>query len=488
MIKYKVVAIYLRKSREDRGEVAETREETLARHRRILLDYCKKNNLIVKDIFEEVVSGENLEARPQARKMLENVSAGLYEGVVVIELERLSRGNQIDQVEITKTFKERKTKIYTLNKVYDLSSEDSFDEDFFEFGLFMSRREYKTISRRLLRGRLQAQKEGYYIGSTLPFGFDKERGEKGFILIPNEETEYVRTIFNLFVYENYSTAEIITFLNDNGIKAKYHSEWTYQSIRRILSNKVYLGYIRVGARKGDISYFKGKHNPVVDEDVFYKAQEKLKIKSVKNKKSCDIVNPLSSLVKCSVCGITMQKAGLKFRCNRVGCSTVMSYFEDVEKLVIEELKNELKNFNCFIENYGEELEKEAKLKEQKLALLNKELVKKDKMIDRACEMLELGVYSKEKYLSRVSVLEEEKANITANMAELMASAQSDTAKIRRAIPILENVLDEYWNFNARDKNDLLKSIIDKIEYTKTKYNTRWNKSLDDLQLKIFLKI
>ena len=85
MIKYKVVAIYLRKSREDRTEVSETREETLARHKRILLDYCKRNNLIVKDIFEEVVTGENLDVRVEAQKLLENVSAGMYEGVVVIE-------------------------------------------------------------------------------------------------------------------------------------------------------------------------------------------------------------------------------------------------------------------------------------------------------------------------------------------------------------------------------------------------------------------
>lgn len=488
MIKYKVVAIYLRKSREDRNEVSETREETLARHKRILIDYCKRNNLIVKDIFEEVVTGENLEVRPEAQKLLENVSAGMYEGVVVIELERLSRGNQIDQVEITKTFKASKTKIYTLNKVYDLSSEDNFDEDFFEFGLFMSRREYKTICRRMLRGRLQAQKEGYYIGSTLPYGFGKERKEKGFVLIPNEETEYVKIMFDLFVYENYSFAEIITFLNDNGIKAKYHSEWTYQAVKRILSNRVYVGDIRVGVRKGDISYYKGKHKPIVSEDVFNKAQERIKLKSVKVKKSCDIVNPLSSIVKCSVCGITMQRCRTKFRCNRVGCSTVMSYFDDVEKKVIEELKQELANFNYFLDNYGEELEKEAKIKEDKLNLLNKELIKKEKMIDRACEMLEMGVYSKEKYLSRVSVLEEEKSKIRANMSELEATVQNDTTKVRKAIPILENVLDIYWTLNARDKNDILKSIIDRIEYKKTKYNTRWDKTLDDLDLKIFLKI
>ena len=80
------------------------------------------------------------------------------------------RGNQIDQAEILEIFKKSATKIYTLNKVYDLSSDNDFDEDFFEFGLFMSRREYKIIKRRLQRGKKQALKEGYYTHSNPPYG------------------------------------------------------------------------------------------------------------------------------------------------------------------------------------------------------------------------------------------------------------------------------------------------------------------------------
>ena len=90
---FKIVAIYLRKSRED----LESREETLARHERMLTDYCNINNLIIKEIYREVVSAENLEDRPVATQLLEDVENGLYEGVVVIELERLSRGNPIDK-------------------------------------------------------------------------------------------------------------------------------------------------------------------------------------------------------------------------------------------------------------------------------------------------------------------------------------------------------------------------------------------------------
>ena len=96
------VALYLRKSRE---EEIETREETLARHERILEDYCRRNDLNIIERFKEVVSGESIANRPKMQALLEDVQAGKYEGVVVVELERLSRGNQIDQAEILEIFK-----------------------------------------------------------------------------------------------------------------------------------------------------------------------------------------------------------------------------------------------------------------------------------------------------------------------------------------------------------------------------------------------
>ena len=43
-------------------------------------------------------------------------------------------------------------------------------------------------------------------------------------------------------------------------------------------------------------------------------------------------------------------------------------------------------------------------------------------------------------------------------------------------------------FDVKEKNDILKSIIEKVEYHKTIRNNRWNTASDDLQLKIFLKI
>lgn len=482
----KKVALYLRKSRE---EESESREATLARHERMLRDYCEANNLSIVKVYREVVSGENLDARPQARLMLDAVADKEFDGVVVVELERLSRGNQIDQVEILETFKKSGTKIYTLNKTYDLASDNEFDEEFFEFGLFMSRREYKIIKRRLIRGKKQAQKEGYYIGSHLPYGFGKVRGDKGYILVPNEETPFVQLMFNKFVYEDYSLAELRDYLNNNGIRPKRIGYWSSEVVKRVLKNKCYIGYINYNSRSvRSRECYKGKHEAIIDEETFYKAQEKLSRTSHKLKKSSTLQNPLASLVKCSHCGATMQKCNEFFRCITLNCPTKLSYIDIVEKKVIDELKEELKNFNYFIENYGEEVKKQNKSQETEIALLQKEIDKKTGMINKACEMLELGVYTKEKYLERVNVLESNIKALKERITALQSSFNNEEARVRKAIPILEKCLDAYWGLNPKEKNDLLKSFIERIEYSKTIPNTRWNHNLDDMQIKIYLKI
>lgn len=480
------VAIYLRKSRDDEGE---TREKTLARHERILLDFCLRNNLLVANTYKEVVSGESLENRPQARAMLDAVSSGEYDGIVVVDLERLSRGNQIDQVEILEVFKKSNTKIYTLNKVYDLSSENEFDEDFFEFGLFMSRREYKIIKRRLIRGKKQAQKEGYYIGSSLPYGFGKVRGDRGFILVPNEETPIVQLIFKKFVYENYTLADLRHFLDGSGIKPQRSDQWSSVVLKNILKNKCYIGYINYNSRsKRTQACYKGKHEPIIDIELFERAQQRLAVSSHKLNRKSSLQNPLASLVKCSCCGSTMQKVNQYFSCMTPKCPTVLSYFADVEKQILDEIQAELYGFNYFLENYGDEIEKQKIADVESRAVLLRQIEVKEQMLEKACELLEMGVYTLDKYKSRVNTLENEKEAL---QAELCALNRNDFEKVERAksaVPILERCLVEYWNLDAQSKNDLLKSIVARVEYSKSKRNTRWNSNAGDMKLKIYLNI
>lgn len=135
-------AMYLRKSRFDRDYAEMSVEETLKRHKAILDKVASDRGYYIAQIYYEVVSGESIAARPEIQKMLDAVSAGIYAGVLAVDVERLARGNSADQAYISQVFQFSETKIITPTKIYDPSNE--FDEEYFEFGLFMSRREYKT--------------------------------------------------------------------------------------------------------------------------------------------------------------------------------------------------------------------------------------------------------------------------------------------------------------------------------------------------------
>ena len=154
-------AMYLRKSREDIEAEKYGEGETLARHELILKNLAQKRNLEIGKIYREVVSGETIEAREKMQELLRDVESEKWAGVLVVEVERLARGDTSDQGRVSKAFKYSHTKIITPAKTYDPDNE--FDEEYFEFGLFMSRREYKTINRRLQRGRELSVKEGKFV-------------------------------------------------------------------------------------------------------------------------------------------------------------------------------------------------------------------------------------------------------------------------------------------------------------------------------------
>lgn len=149
----KEYCIYLRKSRADMDAEAHGEGETLARHEKALLELAKRQRLNITQIHREIVSGDTIAARPVMQQLLQEVQAGQWAGVLVMEVERLARGETIDQGIVAQSFQYSGTKIVTPLKTYDPTNE--YDEEYFEFGLFMSRREYKTIKRRLMRGREQ---------------------------------------------------------------------------------------------------------------------------------------------------------------------------------------------------------------------------------------------------------------------------------------------------------------------------------------------
>ncbi len=137
--------IYLRKSRADEEAEKQGEFETLHRHKTTLLKIAKEKCLNVVDIKEELESGESIKDRPRMIELLKEVEDNQYDAVLVMDIDRLGRGNMQDQGLILDTFKNSNTEIITPRKTYNLNNE--FDEEYSEFEAFMARKELKLINR-----------------------------------------------------------------------------------------------------------------------------------------------------------------------------------------------------------------------------------------------------------------------------------------------------------------------------------------------------
>lgn len=67
-------------------------------------------------IYREVVSGETIADRPVMQQLLHEVESGMWDGVLVVEVERLARGDTIDQGVVSRAFQYSDTKIITPTK------------------------------------------------------------------------------------------------------------------------------------------------------------------------------------------------------------------------------------------------------------------------------------------------------------------------------------------------------------------------------------
>lgn len=316
---------YLRKSRADMELEKLKKFDTLKQHEKFLKDRANQLGIKIRKIYREVVSGESIQERPEMQEVLKNVEAGTIDGILVVEVERLTRGDAKDQGTVTQAFKYSNTKIITLNKIYDPNSDE--DEEYFEFGLFMSRREYKTINRRMQRARIANVLDGKYCASEPPFGYKKVRVKygKGYTLEPvSKEAEIVKEMYQKRA-DGMGYDIICNWLNTLDFKPKKSDVWTPATIKGMLSNPIYIGKIRWNSNKQkkilingqiikkrkkgnneDLILVEGLHPAIISNELFDIVQG-IKPNKASTKHNTELQNPLATLVKCADCGRSMQR-------------------------------------------------------------------------------------------------------------------------------------------------------------------------------------
>ncbi len=518
--------LYLRKSRADIEAERAGDEDTLLRHEKLLMQVAKSKNLNITDIYREVVSGETISARPQMQKLLSAVGQGIYSGVLVVEVERLARGDTIDQGLVAQAFKFSNTLIITPNKTYNPNNE--FDEEYFEFGLFMSRREYKTINRRLQRGRLASVQEGKFVGSTPPFGYDKVKIEtdKGFMLVPNpNEAPTVKLIFSLYVnglpqddgsLKRLGVSLICRYLNEHSVPNRTGNIWVPATIRDMLRNVVYDGKIRWNWRPtqkkmvdGTVKLERkrmpsdtwtlvdGLHEPLIDHETFEKAQTLIDSNPPRPIGEKDVVrNPLAGIIVCEKCGRKMVRRpkGARQRediimCGCTACNNVSVYLRLLEKAVIDGLKNWVDIYKLECSNGKSSTDTTAPLIEQR-KIISKNIKDYENQREKVYTLLEQGIYSTETFLQRLKAISDKLDEANSSLSDLDKYIVDERQRIHgrtSIIPKIENLLAAYDSIDSvADKNDMLKEVIEKVVYSKDK-GGRWADP-SDFHIKIYPRL
>ncbi|WHY76267.1 recombinase family protein [Neobacillus sp. WH10] len=510
-------ALYLRKSRADIEAEARGEGETLAKHKKALLKVAKDLNLNIINVYEEIVSGESLMHRSEMLKLLQDVEMKKFDAVLCMDIDRLGRGGMKEQGLILETFKEAKTKIITPRKTYDLN--DEWDEEYSEFEAFMARKELKIITRRMQGGRVRSVESGNYIGTNPPYGYIIKEIKDGRTLEAHpEQSEAVKLIFELYTHDDPSirvgAAQIANKLNAMNFKTATGKQWANWGVLNILKNPVYCGKVvwkkkeikkskdpskKKVARTRDQSEWiiaNGKHEAIISDDLFQKAQEVLKTRyhvpyQVNNK----ITNPLAGLIECGKCGrkmiyrpYTKQKPHLKCY-NNPRCDCKATNFELVEQRLIEFLKGWLQAYKDGLESNKQESDERVNIIDMSKVIikkLEKEISETEEQINNLMDLLERKLYDEKTYLKRSNVLSKrlDELQLEYDKAKNQMNKSKQEIKAQEIIiPKFENVIDLYQKSEDPGiKNSLIKSVLDKAVYTKEKWQIK-----DDFKLVVYPK-
>lgn len=370
------ILVYLRKSRSDDPTL--TVEEVLARHEAILTEWADHHlsaGIPEENIYREVVSGETIDDRPEILRLLRHIESPAIKAVLVVEVQRLSRGDLEDAGRLIKLLRYTNTIVLTPQRIYDLH--DEYDRDSFERELKRGN-EFLEYQKKIMgRGRLLSVSQGNYLGSLPPYGYDKVFVMDGKRKCPTlaenkEQADVVRMIFDLYVNQDMGYKRICNHLTGLGIRPPHGEQWSPHSLKDLLSNVHYIGKIKWNWRKtvrvvehsevintrpksheGDYLVYDGKHKGIISVELFDAAREKMG-RNPRIKADRKLRNPLAGLLYCQ-CGRALSwrtnirngvtRSAPRYVCdNQTVCGSGSCVCDDLIRQLVSILEDYIRDF------------------------------------------------------------------------------------------------------------------------------------------------
>ena len=501
-IKPEEIIMYLRKSRAD--DPLKTIEEVLSNHEAILDEYCERHlpyPIPKENRIKEVVSGESISDRYGFQQVLKMVESDNIKAVMVKEISRLGRPDKQEIGYISKVFRYTNIRVITPTRIFNIA--DEFERKMFEQELEQGHFYLEYSKNIMSAGRGVSVSKGNFIGSIPPYGYDKiwvtDGKDKYPTLAENkEQADVVRLIFDLYVNKGLGYQRISNTLEDMKITPPKGEHWSPAALKDMLKNVHYIGKIKWNWRKtvtivkdgeivktrpksqdGKYLIYDGKHEAIVSEELFNAAQAK-QGKNSRTPASKKLVNPFASLLFCK-CGKAMS---LRFYKNKDGserCSPRLMCDQgycDVGSCTYDEFVNGVCDI---LEQSIAEFEAKSNIDETASVKLHQNLIKNLEKKLKDLQAKELSQWEAQADPNPENRMPQEIfKQLNAKLLKEKDDVQQALHKAYETMPEpvnyeekiihLKDALSALKNpkVNPEEKNIVLKSCIDRINYNRQK--------------------
>lgn len=462
LLETKIGAAYIRVSTDGQLDLSPDAQK------REVLKYAKSNGIIVPEeyIFVENsgISGKKASRRPEFQRMIATAKQkpAPFEVVLVWKFSRFAR-NQ-DESTFYKSMLRKKCGIDVISitepimeGMYGRLIETiiEWSDEFYSYNLAQEVR--RGMTEKALRGGYQAKP---------PIGYAPVPG--GVPVVVPERAAIVQRIFNEFDH-GYDRTGIARRLNADGILTDRGNTFENRVVTYILQNPFYIGKIRwnhaahgsrIANPAEEIILVDGKHEPIIDPDMFYRVQKRIDaIPHYERSRAPSVCSHwLSGLIRCSSCGNTLAVTGRAdnkyFQCHSYAkgkCS--VSHCINVKKVEIAVLNELQSTFKSGIFDF--EMQKPASPSADVSSAL-KRIEQKEK---RAKEAYMAGIDTLDEYREIRNTLRAERDALT---SQPEATSKEEARRI--LLGRIKNLIDMLQSdeFTDEQKGISVRSVFEKI--------------------------
>lgn len=414
--------------------------------RQKILEYCERNGVTIdKWYVDGGYSGSKLD-RPEIQKLLDDAENGSIKTVYIYKLDRLSR-DTADTLELMYRILP-KFGVKVVSMTEEIRTENPMDKVMLTMNAAMNQYEREVIRMRMSAGMVERVKKGYWMGGgRIPWGYYYDKND-GILHIDEKQAEQVRNAYKLYL-DGYSCEKISNILGFRGERI----------VLRILKRKSNIGLIEY---KGNV--YQGLHEPIIDEDTFYRTQEMIKKRSTNSHVANNHL--LTGLCYCGKCGARMryhkwdgrhrlicysQIKGKSYMIRDENCDNKVMFAKDVEAEIVD-------CFKAFALNITDEAVEEEF---DGLEVLEKAIKSAKAKIKR---MYDVYFENQSDNLLDIIASEEEKLKNLEN--ELLdAQKPKDKSLTQEKIKEIKSIADAWDFLDSKEKNKVLKECIEKIVIT-----------------------